>query len=264
MSELENDIAFVRRERDSWRALAESSNKRADELAAQLDAAKAPQREPAREPLSMLEPPVQATSTHETYVIRLEQTIRDSIEALERNSTSAPVVECLKAALSAAQSDDRAPETSEAGSNALSHDTIEGTYTEWCKTLTVMDQPDAASFGQGYVLGWNAKEAASRRQPVPGDQGILHAYLNLAARQSSPGATTDADLVARCQELLDWNTTSLLHGGKGGKVRELADRLQKTKDIPEDQALKLAEINTRDDALREVVRLAAANVISPK
>jgi hypothetical protein len=30
---------------------------------------------------------------------RLEQTIRDSIEALERNSTSAPVVECLKAAL---------------------------------------------------------------------------------------------------------------------------------------------------------------------
>jgi hypothetical protein len=32
----------------------------------------------------------------------MEQTIRDSIEALERNSTSAPVVECLKAALSSA------------------------------------------------------------------------------------------------------------------------------------------------------------------
>lgn len=34
-----------------------------------------------------------------TRVIRLEQVIRDSIESLERNSTSAPVVECLKAAL---------------------------------------------------------------------------------------------------------------------------------------------------------------------
>lgn len=33
-------------------------------------------------------------------IARLEQTIQDSIEALERNSTSAPVVECLKAALS--------------------------------------------------------------------------------------------------------------------------------------------------------------------
>jgi hypothetical protein len=31
--------------------------------------------------------------------IRLEMVVRDSIEALERNSTSAPVVECLKAAL---------------------------------------------------------------------------------------------------------------------------------------------------------------------
>lgn len=30
---------------------------------------------------------------------RLRQTIRDSVESLERNSTSAPVVECLKAAL---------------------------------------------------------------------------------------------------------------------------------------------------------------------
>lgn len=30
---------------------------------------------------------------------RLEQTVRESIDALERNSTSAPVVECLKAAL---------------------------------------------------------------------------------------------------------------------------------------------------------------------
>jgi hypothetical protein len=249
----------VRRDRDSWKALAENSNKRADELAAQLDAVKAPKGGS----LAILSaPPLQAASIDETYVIRLEQTIRDSIEALERNSTSAPVVECLKAALSAAQAGDRPPQESGAVRSALSYDVVEAAYADWCKTLTVMDHPDAASFGQGYVLGWNANEAASLLRTVGNDRRHVQAGRIAVARQSSPEAT-DPDLVARCRELLDWNTTSLLHGGKGGKVRELADRLQTMKDIPKDQALKLAEINTRDDALREVVRLAAGNGNSP-
>lgn len=62
------------------------------------------------------------------------------------------------------------------------------------------------------------------------------------------------DLVERCQELLDRSRTGLLNGGKGGAVRALADRLRET--VGETYALNVAESQTKDEAMREVVRLA--------
>jgi len=70
----------------------------------------------------------------------------------------------------------------------------------------------------------------------------------------------DANLVQRCTELLDWSQTGLLNGGKGGAVRELAKQLE-TK-IGENYALTIAEGQTKDDAMREIVRLAALPVSS--
>lgn len=52
----------------------------------------------AMAPLYAAPPAAQPVAWRE---VLLEQAIRDSIESLERNSTSAPVVECLKAALDA-------------------------------------------------------------------------------------------------------------------------------------------------------------------
>ena len=63
------------------------------------------------------------------------------------------------------------------------------------------------------------------------------------------------DLVERCRELLEWSSTGLLNGGKGGAVRALADRLREK--VGETYALSLAESQTKDEAMREVVRLAA-------
>jgi hypothetical protein len=71
----------------------------------------------------------------------------------------------------------------------------------------------------------------------------------------SAGNATDPDLVQRCRELLGWSKTGLLNGGKGGAVRAYADRLKEK--IGEHYALNVAESNTKDEAMREIVRIAA-------
>lgn len=75
-----------------------------------------------------------------------------------------------------------------------------------------------------------------------------------ADTQCSAGNATDPDLVQRCRELLDWSKTGLLNGGKGGAVRAYADRLKEK--IGEHYALNVAESNTKDEAMREIVRIA--------
>lgn len=54
-----------------------------------------------------------------TRCIRLEQTIRDTIQSLERGSTSAPVVECLKAALTAPGATTKSDGGAKAGSSPI-------------------------------------------------------------------------------------------------------------------------------------------------
>jgi hypothetical protein len=71
----------------------------------------------------------------------------------------------------------------------------------------------------------------------------------------------DPDLVQRCKELLGWSKTGLLNGGSGGAVRALADRLRPK--IGDHYALNVAENQTRDDAMREIVRLAAQPPAAP-
>lgn len=65
-----------------------------------------------------------------------------------------------------------------------------------------------------------------------------------------------SDLVERCRELLEWSSTGLLHGGSGGALRAYAERL-KQQGMPEEYALRMAESNTKDEAMREVVARAA-------
>lgn len=67
---------------------------------------------------------------------------------------------------------------------------------------------------------------------------------------------TDNDLVQRCKEIIDWSKTGLLAGGSGGSVRALAERLQSK--VGEAYALRVAEDQTKDDAMREIIRLAVA------
>ena len=76
----------------------------------------------------------------------------------------------------------------------------------------------------------------------------------LAQPQRSAGKATNADLVQRCRELLDWSKTGLLNGGKEGALRAYADRLKEK--IGEHYALNVAESNTKNEAMRELVRLA--------
>jgi hypothetical protein len=71
----------------------------------------------------------------------------------------------------------------------------------------------------------------------------------------------DPDLVQRCKELLGWSKTGLLNGGSGGAVRALADRLRPK--IGDHYALNVAENQTKDDAMREIVRLAAHPPAAP-
>jgi hypothetical protein len=71
----------------------------------------------------------------------------------------------------------------------------------------------------------------------------------------------DLDLVQRCKELLGWSKTGLLNGGSGGAVRALADRLRPK--IGDHYALNVAENQTRDDAMREIVRLATHPPAAP-
>jgi len=61
------------------------------------------------------------------------------------------------------------------------------------------------------------------------------------------------DLKQRCREVLDWQKTGLLHGGNGGRLRALADRLGKEQKIPEHYQLTLAEKITQDEAMQYVV-----------
>ena len=60
-------------------------------------------REAADRVSGQMEASVEAVRAGHARIRMLEAVIRDTIEALERNSTSAPVVECLKAALCADQ-----------------------------------------------------------------------------------------------------------------------------------------------------------------
>jgi len=68
----------------------------------------------------------------------------------------------------------------------------------------------------------------------------------------------DASLVQRCRELLDWSQTGLLNGG--GVVRDLAARLEAK--VGETYALRVAEDQTKDDAMRAVVRIAEALAVT--
>lgn len=94
--------------------------------------------------------------------------------------------------------------------------------------------------------------------PCCDEFGCLHAKVRVvrALAVSSAGAqTVDADLVQRCRELLEWSATGLLAGGNGGAVRALADRLKE--DIGDTYALRVAERQTKDDAMRTIVALAS-------
>ncbi|QPF81712.1 hypothetical protein IC762_12510 [Bradyrhizobium genosp. L] len=83
----------------------------------------------------------------------------------------------------------------------------------------------------------------------------------LAASQPAQGGTmavvpaVDPDLVQRCRELLDWSKTGLLNGGSGGALRTYADRL--AENIGEHYALSVAEVQTKDDAMGALVKMAA-------
>lgn len=68
---------------------------------------------------------------------------------------------------------------------------------------------------------------------------------------------SNPDLVKRCKELLEWNRTGLLAGGNGGAIRELAAKLEAQ--IGSNYALSLAESQTKEEAMREVVRLAESS-----
>lgn len=63
------------------------------------------------------------------------------------------------------------------------------------------------------------------------------------------------DLVQRCRELLEWSRTGLLHGGSGGQIRVLTEKLR-AKGIPDSADLSVAELTTRDEAMAELVRLS--------
>ncbi|MGY3582385.1 hypothetical protein ACVIGB_000691 [Bradyrhizobium sp. USDA 4341] len=215
MSELENDVAFLRRDRDSWKSLADSANKRADGLAAQLKAIQCA-RDGTETPFKVLEQPfgiylsINEIGDKNGHVCTAEngEIAKDILVAL--NIASAAPVQA-----------------------AALHDTIMG-----AAKLHTHDHATASKIARDVL--------AALSPPVA---------LPVQVK------ATDADLIARCQELLDWNVSSLLHGGTGGKVRELADTLHRLKDIPKDQALTLAAINTRDEAMREVVRLATGKAV---
>lgn len=64
------------------------------------------------------------------------------------------------------------------------------------------------------------------------------------------------ELVQQCKELLEWSKTGLLNGGSGGSVRKVAAEWEKK--VGKHHALSVAESQIRDDAMREVVRLAGA------
>ena len=52
-------------------------------------------------------------------------------------------------------------EPQSASDGHMTYDTIKAAFDEYRKTVTVMDKPaNFDSFSQGYVAGWNAKEAA--------------------------------------------------------------------------------------------------------
>ena len=63
--------------------------------------------------------------------------------------------------------------------------------------------------------------------------------------------TESNDLAERCRELLEWGSTGLLAGGSGGAVRALADRLRAK--VGDHYALNVAENQTKDEAMREVI-----------
>jgi hypothetical protein len=81
------------------------------------------------------------------------------------------------------------------------------------------------------------------------------------ARSGAAQQPIDLDLVQRCKELLGWSKTGLLNGGSGGAVRALADRLRPK--IGDHYALNVAENQTKDDAMREIVRLATHPPAAP-
>lgn len=61
------------------------------------------------------------------------------------------------------------------------------------------------------------------------------------------------DLKERCREILEWQKTGLLNGGKGGALRALAERLGRERGIPEVYRLTLAEKMTQDEAVQYVL-----------
>lgn len=82
----------------------------------------------------------------------------------------------------------------------------------------------------------------------------------VSAPGAEPGEPVSRDLVNRCQELLDWRQTGLLHKGAGGSLRAYAERLAAT-GIGEHYALSVAESNTGSEAMKELVRLASARAL---
>jgi hypothetical protein len=70
----------------------------------------------------------------------------------------------------------------------------------------------------------------------------------------------DATLVQRCKELLEWSKTGLLNGGSGGSVRDLAAEWECK--VGNHHALSVAESSIKDDAMREVIRLAEALAVT--
>jgi len=88
---------------------------------------------------------------------------------------------------------------------------------------------------------------------------------NTRAALTAP-ETAVANLIQRCKELLERSRTGLLHGGEGGQIRALVERL-KADGIPNTAALSVAESITKDEAMKELVRqstsLATAVVWQP-
>lgn len=155
--------------------------------------------------------------------------------------------------------------------------TVDVTCQDCGGTMPAFCEDDAIS-------DWNTRASASREARTPGETCATcegSGYSNHpdsgeicqtckgsgaapSARASSSHealrTATPPDLVQRCKELLEWNKTGLLAGGSDGAVRALASELEVK--IGKTYALTVAESQIKDDAMREVVRLATIRALS--
>jgi hypothetical protein len=94
--------------------------------------------------------------------------------------------------------------------------------------------------GGRYLADWDARIA--KFKALVGEGGRVSDF-------------PDDDLIQRCKEMIEWGKTGLLNGGSGGAVRKLAEAWKEK--AGEFNALNIAESETKDDAMKALIRLAA-------